>query len=119
MDITAALKSEIGSYSSSQWTGQIGGEEVTLYSKPITPKDISLVTRYQSDFVSSPSPAGMVELIIHKAEDENGSKVFSRGKHLVFLQRMRTNLIGEIFTGLFGDSFEVDADEELDDRVKK
>ena len=119
IDITAALKAEIGSYTRNEWSGQIGGQEVTLYSKPITPGDISYVTRHQADFVSAPAPAGMAELIIHKAEDEHGNKVFSRGKHLVFLTRMKTNMIGEIFAGLFGDSFATDADDELEARVGK
>lgn len=118
-DVDKALAAEIGSYDRSEWSGEIGGQSVTLYAPPISPRDIEMVARHQPDFATNPRPSGMARLILMKAQDENGAKVFSVNKHMPLFERMSANKIGEIFGDLFGEAFSADADEELEDRAKK
>jgi len=118
MDVEALLKSELSSYEATSWTGGIGGTEITLYAKPLTSKDISSVRRNFPDFMTSPSPAGMIHLIMSKASDADENRVFTP-KHRPLLERLKTTLIGEIFTTLFADQLDEDDDEQFGDRVEK
>lgn len=117
-DIHKLIKNEIGSYERLVWSGEIGGENVTLYSKPLTPSDIAYVRKWHPDFTTQPSPSGMVELIIRKAELDDGTKPFSRGRDKPILERFTNRLIGEIFGALFADQFDEETDEQFEDRVK-
>lgn len=100
-NLDSLLKAEIGSYGMSEWTGTIGGETVTLYSKPMTPADNSRVLRKFPNFNNSMEFAGMVEYILIKACDDKGERVFKE-QHRPILARFTQDKIGEIFNALFG-----------------
>ncbi len=120
-DFSALLHAEVKENTSrSEWAGKLGGQEVTLYSGPLTPSDNHQVLRKYPDFNTSMNMAGMAMYIALKAEDADGKKAFIVGKDLPLLMRMGQNKIGEIFAGLFGDQIEdIDPDNEgHEDRVK-
>jgi hypothetical protein len=106
VDLNALLKAEIGSYDNNEWTGEIGGTEVTLYARPLTPKDVQMVRKKFPDFMEAPEPAAMVNIICSKALDENDNKAFIIGKDGPLLNNIKVSKIGEIFAGLFGDQFD-------------
>ena len=106
MDIGELLKAESGSYDNGEWTGLIGGEEVTLYARPLSPADETRITKKFPNFMQNPGTAGMAYAIALKAVDEEGNRVFSPGKHLTLLNRLKMELIADIFGGLFGDQVE-------------
>lgn len=105
-NFTDLLSEEVASYGTSEWTGALGSATVTLYSTPLSPKTMEAVRRRYADVMTNPSPAAMVEIIILKALDKDGKRVFNTGEHRVPLNNLDVNKIGEIFGGLFGDSFE-------------
>jgi len=115
-DIESLLKAELASYGTSQWTGEIGGQEITLYAKPLSPADNSRVLRKFPNFNTTMEFGGMVEYIILKATDADGKRVFNES-HRVLLSRMSSDKVAEIFNGLFGDQLEDDSDEGGDDKV--
>lgn len=114
MDIEGALRSEIGGYEKSSWTGEIGGMEVTLHATPITARDVERVRRKFGEAITT--PAAMAEMISIKATDEHGKQVFGP-KLRPLLDRLRTTVIGGMFEGLFGDQLEEETDEGFEDRV--
>lgn len=117
MDITALIKAEVGAYSENRgkWVGKIGGAEITLYSRPISPADHNFLRQKGfSDFLMTLPMGAMVELIIRKAEDESGQKVFNRGSHLVPMLEMNHSLIGSMFGELFRDGVAEVIDEDAD-----
>ncbi len=107
MDISALLKNEVSSYKSNQWTGLLGGQEVTLYAKPMSPADNARVLKKYPNFNNSMEFSGMVEYIIIKATDADGNRVFSE-KERPLLMRFDQTKIGEIFNALFGDQLDDD-----------
>jgi hypothetical protein len=112
-----SLLEEVKSYTDTEWTGALGKREITLVAKPITPADMTIISRAHPDFGRSPSMEGMVDLIIHKARDPaDNQKAFDRGdKPLVM--KLGTDKIAEIFTALFGKQMVEDSDEEFEDRM--
>lgn len=116
MNIESLLKKEIASYGLNEWTGEIGGEEVTLYSKPLSPADNARVLKKYPNFNTSMEFAGMVEYIIIKAVDADGNRVFTE-KHRPFLSRFNQTKIGEIFNTLFGDQLDEDVGGGHEDKV--
>lgn len=112
-----ALKAEVGSYDDSEWQGQLGGHEVTLVTQPINSKDISEISRKHPNFTVAPSPEAMVDLMILKCRDENGTKAFDRGDK-PFLMRVKTDKIGEIFGELFGGQLDEYTEDDVEDDVK-
>jgi hypothetical protein len=112
-----ALRSEVSSYADSVWTGELGGQTVTILAAPLTPKDMAAVRRSHPDFQVNPSLTGMIELIIMKAKDEAGDKAFDITDK-PFLLRASATKIGEMFGGLFGSQFEPDDEEAFEERKK-
>lgn len=116
MDIERILKAEVASYQSSEWTGVLGGEEITLYARPLSPADVKTIRRKFPEFTTQPEPAAMVEAILLKAKDEHGNTVF-KPKHGAILNRCKTDVIGNIFEALFGDQFTAEDESEFQERV--
>lgn len=108
MDITSLLKAEIASQNEEvrEWTGEIGGEEVTLCATPISPFDTRMVTKKFPGFETAPSSAAMVYLICHKATDKDGKKVFNKDKHAPIMQRLPLEFTSQIAQALFADDFD-------------
>lgn len=53
------------------------GEALSIYAGSISGHDIDRMVRKHPNFLSSPNMEAMVDMIIHKAEDENGEKLFT------------------------------------------
>jgi len=105
MNIESLLKKELASYGLNEWVGEVGGEEVTLYAKPLSPADNARVTRKFPNFNNTMEFAGMVEYIVIKAVDSEGNKVFSE-KTKPLLMRLNQTKVGEIFNALFADQLD-------------
>jgi hypothetical protein len=54
-----------------------GDNPLRLYFGPVTARDIEKVQRKYKDFLSSATMGAMVEMIIHKCEDEKGEAAFT------------------------------------------
>lgn len=118
MDIEAALKAELASYDHTEWSGEIGGQPITLCAKPLSSADITAVRRKHPDFTTQPTPSGMIMLIMRKSVDGDGNRVFTP-KHGPLFERLKTTVVTDIFNDLFGSQFEDDDDETSEERVKK
>ena len=112
-----AIKAEISSYAGTSWSGDLGGQTITLTATPITPKDMSVIRRTHPDFQTNPSLAGMLDMIILKARDESGEVAFDLTDK-PFLMRISASKVGEIFGGLFGSQFEAEDEQGFEDRKK-
>lgn len=112
LDMDKLLRTEIGSYERLSWTGEIGGQSITLHAKPITTADATRISKGGE----SNAVEGMVAAIILKAEDEHGEKVF-KPAHKALLRRMATTKITEIFGALFGAQLDEETDESFEERV--
>ncbi len=55
------------------------GEGAMVFSTPLTARDITRISRKHKNFMQSPSMEAMVDLLIFKAEEENGDKAFTIG----------------------------------------
>ena len=53
------------------------GKDAVIYATPLTARDITRITKRHKDFQSNPSIEAMVDLLIWKAEDVDGEKVFT------------------------------------------
>lgn len=111
------LRKEISSYADATWTGELGGQMITLTATPITPKDMSIIRRAHPDFQTNPSLPGMLDLIILKARDESGEAAFDLTDK-PFMMRISASKVGEIFGGLFGSQFEAEDEQGFDERKK-
>lgn len=112
------LRKEISSYADATWTGELGGQQITLAAAPLSTKDMTTIRRQHPDFQVNPSLAGMIDLIMLKANDTNGDKAFDLTDK-PFLLRVSATKIGEIFGGLFGGQFDPDDEAAFDERKKK
>lgn len=57
----------------SEWADEIP----CIYVRPLTAGDVDKIQRKHKDFINNPTVAAMVDLIILKAEDKEGEKLFS------------------------------------------
>jgi len=110
MDIRALLKEEIASYEANEWTGEIAGQQITLYAKPMSPADNARVLRKYPNFNNTFEFGGMVEYLILKATDADGKRVFSE-QDRPLLMRLNQTKIGEMFNALFDDQVVEDEQE--------
>lgn len=87
------------------------GEEsaLVIYSGPLTCADVAKLQRKHKDFLNSLSVEAMVDLIIMKAEDKNGEKLFTL-EDKPFLMREPVSVItsvgGEMFVAVPSEEFE-------------
>jgi|13_taG_2_1085334.scaffolds.fasta_scaffold07129_3 hypothetical protein len=77
-----------------------GNAPLYIHYGAVTGQDIDRVTRKHKDFLSNPTIAAMVELIIIKAEDEQGEKLFTIEDKKVLLNEPITLITG-IFSSVF------------------
>jgi hypothetical protein len=120
VDFSALIREEAQTTSNNrnEWSGEIGGTEVTIYAKPLCPADFDYVgKRGYRDFAVSPSMGGMVELIARKAETESGTKCFKPNSDVAVMKRWGNEKIGSIFAALFGDDLEPETEEQYEARV--
>lgn len=73
-----------------------------IYVRPLTAGDVDKIQRKHKDFINNPTVAAMVDLIILKAEDKEGEKLFSlEDKH--FLMGEPLNVISAVAQEMFND----------------
>lgn len=82
----------------SEW----GSEDspLVIYYTKVTGSDIDKVSRKYKDFISNPTIAGMVEMIIIKSETSDGEKMFKIDDKPTLMREpitVLTNVFGSIF----------------------
>ena len=75
-------------------------EPLVIYSGSLTCSDVDRLQRKHKDFMSNPSVAAMVDLLIMKAENKNGDKLFNL-EDKPFLMREPVVLISTIAGQMF------------------
>lgn len=78
------------------------GVPLSVFVKPITAGDINRLQRKHKDFLNNMTVEGMVELIIMKAEDSEGVKMFTIEDKPV-LMREQVGVIADVAGKMFGD----------------
>jgi hypothetical protein len=78
-----------------------------LYCGPITAGDIDRLQRKHKNFLNDMTIAGMVDLIIHKAEMEDGAKAFTL-EDKPHLMRETVAVISEVAGQMFGETVDVE-----------
>jgi len=81
-----------------------------IFVSPLTAGDISRIQRKHKDFLNTMSVEAMIDLIILKAESEDGEKIFSIEERPL-LMRSSLNIISDVAGQMFGD---VEGIEELE-----
>jgi len=77
----------------------VGDDQVTIYATPLTGMDMEWISRKHKDFAANPTVGAAVDLIIRKAETEDGEKAFDvedktwlLSRSMDFLTRIRNDL---------------------------
>ena len=78
------------------------GQPLIIYCSPITAGDIDKLQRKHKDFLNNMTINGMVDLIIAKAEDADGKRMFTL-EDKTFLMGDSVALIADIAGKMFGD----------------
>lgn len=79
---------------------RLGDKEIRLFALPLTALEIDKLMRRHPDFSTRPSMSAMVDLIISKAEDEQGEKAFDVGDKPL-LMKQTINWINGVRSALF------------------
>lgn len=87
-----------------------GDVPLLIYSSDITAGDIDKLQRKHKDFLNNMTIAGMVDLIIIKAEDADGNRMFSLEDKFTLMAEP-VNLIADIAGKLFGDTQSIEDQE--------
>lgn len=77
-------------------------QPMVIYSGPITAGDIDKLQRKHKDFLNNMTIAGMVDLIINKAEDADGKRLFTL-EDKMFLMKESVTIIAELAGQMFGE----------------
>lgn len=76
------------------------GQPLRLFFTSVTARDIEKVQRRHKDFLSSPTMAAMVDMIIFKCETEKGEPAFTlEDKHTLMGETV--NIIAKVFGAVF------------------
>lgn len=109
------IKASLENVERNKCTFKLGDETITLYAKPITGMDVEAITRRHPDFATNPSMSASVDMIIRKAETEDGEKALDVGdkphfmrKDLDFIANIRNQLFPDEDTDLTDDAIEAD-----------
>lgn len=79
------------------------GVPLTIYFTEVTARDVDRIQRKHKDFLANPTIAGMVEVIINKAEDAEGEKMFTLEDKPVLMGEplgLIASVFGVAFSGL-------------------
>lgn len=95
--IAARRKADRRMIEVSEW-GEDG--PLVIYSGPITAGDIDKLQRKHKDFLNNMTVSGMVDLIIAKAEDAEGAKLFTL-EDKMYLMKESVALIADIAGRMF------------------
>ena len=77
-----------------------GDEPLRIYAGPVTGQEMDKISRKHPGFLRDPSMEAQVDMIILKAEDENGEKCFTLEDKMVMLGEPAP-LISNIFASIF------------------
>jgi len=86
-------------------------EPFKLYCRPITCYDLDVLQKKHPKFLQNQTIGAMVDLIVMKAVDENGEKLFTSGEDRMDLMGEETTIISEISSQMFADIESVEAHE--------
>lgn len=82
-----------------EWADE--GESFFIYASELTCADVDKIQRQHKDFINNPTIAAMVDMIIRKAEDKKGDKLFTlEDKHFLMGERVDviSSIAGEMFS---------------------
>lgn len=82
-----------------EWADE--GENFVIYTRELTCADVDKIQRKHKDFINNPTIAAMVDMIIQKAEDKEGDKMFTlEDKHFLMGERIDviSTIAGEMFS---------------------
>ena len=77
------------------------GEPFAMFAKPITCYDINELQKKHSTILEAPTVAAMVDMIVLKAEDEAGDKLFTSAEDRIDLMGEQTDVISDIANQMF------------------
>lgn len=86
------------------------GEPFKLWSRPLTCYDLNVLQKKHPNFLTNTSIAAMVDLIVMKALDESGDRIFTSAEDKIDLMGEQTDIISEIANQMFAD---IESEEEL------
>jgi hypothetical protein len=98
--ISASRKTDRRKINIEKWADEDG--QVSVYSSSLTAGDLHKLQRKHKDFLNTQTIDGMIDLILMKAENEDGSKAFTL-EDKPLLMREDVNVIAEIAAEMFGD----------------
>jgi hypothetical protein len=84
-----------------EWGDESG--DFVMYCKPLTCYDLSILQKKHPNFMTHTTITSMVDLIVMKAEDEAGEKLFTSGEDKMDLMGEETNIISQIAEQMFAD----------------
>ena len=90
------------------WGDESG--DFKLYCRPITCYDLNQLQKKHPSFLTNTTIAAMVDLILMKAEDEAGDKLFTAADDKIELMGEQTDVISEIANQMFSD---IESEEDL------
>jgi hypothetical protein len=82
-----------------------------LYCRSITCYDLDVLQKKHPNFLQNTTIGAMVDLIVMKAIDESGQKIFNSGEDRMDLMGEETSVISEIANQMFSDIESVEAHE--------
>lgn len=91
-----------------KWGDESG--DFKLYCRPLTCNDLNRLQKKHPDFLSNTTIAAMVDLILMKAEDESGDKLFTSADDRMELMGEQTDVISDIANQMFSD---IESEEDL------
>jgi len=83
------------------------GEPLVLFSTPLLAGEFSRLQKKHKDFINNPSVDGLVDLIIMKAQDAEGEKVFDIEDRPILL-RQPIGVVTSVATALMGNLLDLD-----------
>lgn len=78
-----------------------GEKPLVLYAAPLLAGEFSRLQKKHKDFINNPTADALVDLIIMKAQDENGEKVFDLEDRPILL-RQPIGTVTSVATALMG-----------------
>ena len=96
---------------------EVGSDQVTIYATPLTGMDMEWVSRKHKDFATNPKVSAAVDLIIRKAETEDGEKAFDIEDKAWLLSR-DMDYLSHIRNSLFPGAGADMSDEAIEDDLK-
>lgn len=78
-------------------------DSFVLYSKPLTCYDLNSLQKKHPNFLNNTTIAAMVDLIIMKAEDQSGERLFTAADDKMELMGEHTDVISSIANQMFAD----------------